>query len=70
MVKVQRNLQLHIEEQGKQLKQMLDQQLKSSNTLADTHTLDNSKNRDQKDACDFNVEGFKDPHSISMYCTR
>ncbi|KAK2637139.1 hypothetical protein Ddye_031931 [Dipteronia dyeriana] len=67
-LEVQRNLQLHIEEQGRQLKQMLDQQQEKTNkSLVDTQ--DNSHNHALKDAFVFNVEGFKDSHySSNVIC--
>ncbi|KAL5827495.1 hypothetical protein ACOSQ3_019336 [Xanthoceras sorbifolium] len=70
-LEVQRNLQLHIEEQGRQLKQMLDQQLKTDKySLVDTHNLDvltqdNSADHDLKDECVFKLEDLKDSHYSS-----
>ncbi|KAK4841564.1 hypothetical protein QYF36_006532 [Acer negundo] len=70
-LEVQRNLQLHIEEQGRQLKQMLDQQQVNTNkSLVDPHNLDvltqdSSPNHALKDAFVFSVEGFKDSHCSS-----
>lgn len=40
MKQTQRNLQLRIEEQGKQLKMMFDLQQKTSNSLFKTETMD------------------------------
>lgn len=44
---IQRKLQLRIEEQGKQLKMMFDQQQKTSDSNLSTQNLDNTTNNDR-----------------------
>lgn len=45
-VQIQRKLQLRIEEQGKQLKMMFDQQQKTSNNLLNTQNFGTTANGD------------------------
>lgn len=43
VVQIQRNLQMRIEEQNKQLKMMFDQQQKTTRNLTETRNTNNSK---------------------------